>query len=404
MRPVLPAPAATLARRIAAGEISAVEVVSVHLDRVSADVNAFTFLDGDRALAEARSPRPGPLSGVPFTVKDNIAVAGAPFVLGVPSRVGVRAEEDAVAVARLRAAGAIFLGKTNLPPWGGGIETDNPVFGRTSNPYDLTRSVGGSSGGEAAAIAAGCSAFGLGTDSGASVRLPAHFCGLAALKPTAGRVPIAGVIDDEGPLGPLRDPRTQIGILARSVADVALVLAVIEDRPAAPLPTDVRGLRVSLLANDGISPPDADTARVVADAAAALAAAGAVITETLPPGGGHALTEEVWASYGAGAISYDLLGRWDAYRAELLAFAAICDLILSPVYPSAAPRHGEVANRTSYTTPQNMSGWPAATVRCGTSGDGLPIGVQVAAPPWRDDLALAACLTLETALGGYVAP
>jgi amidase len=211
------------------------------------------------------------------------------------------------------------------------------------------------------------------------------------LKPTSGRVPIAGVNDDEGPLGPLRDPRTQIGIIARAVADLALVLSVASDSPVEL--GEVRGLRLSLLADDGISRPDGDTARVVAAAAAALLDAGAQLVDITPPAGGHALTEEVWASYGAEAISYDLLGRWDAYRADMAAFAA--DLILSPVYPSAAPLHGAVVNLTSYTTPQNMSGWAAATVPFGSSADGLPIGVQVAAR--IDEVALAAAFALEEA-------
>ena len=127
----------------------------------------------------------------------------------------------------MRAAGAILLGKTNCPEYGGGIETDNPVHGRTSNPYDPARTPGGSSGGEAAIVAAEGSPCGLGTDSGASVRLPAHFCGLASLKPSAGRVPLTGVLDDEGQLGTLGDPRTQVGPLARSVEDVALLLRVV---------------------------------------------------------------------------------------------------------------------------------------------------------------------------------
>ena len=141
----------------------------------------------------------------------------------------------------MRAAGAILLGKTNCPTYGGGIETDNPVSGRTNNPYDLERTPGGSSGGEAAAIAAGCSPCGLGTDSGASVRLPAHFCGLAAIKPTSGRVPVTGVLDDLGQIGALGDPRTQVGVLARSAADVALLLGVVagpdgRDGGVAPVP------------------------------------------------------------------------------------------------------------------------------------------------------------------------
>ena len=161
----------------------------------------------------------------PFTVKDNLEAVGIEMTIGAPERTGVIPDRDATVVARMRAAGAILLGKTNCPAYGGGIETDNPVNGRTNNPYDLARTPGGSSGGEAAAIAAGCSPAGLGTDSGASVRLPAHFCGLAALKPTSGRVPVTGVLDDLGQIGALSDPRTQVGILARSAADLPLLLS-----------------------------------------------------------------------------------------------------------------------------------------------------------------------------------
>ena len=179
------------------------------------------------------------------------------MAIGDAERAGAIPDDDATVVARLRAAGAILLGKTNCPPYGGGIETDNPVYGRTNNPYDLERTPGGSSGGEAAAIAAGCSPCGLGTDSGASVRLPAHFCGLAALKPTSGRVPVTGVIDDLGQIGALGDPRTQVGILARSVADVALILELVSgpdgrDGGVPPVPlcapdaADLPGLRVAV--------------------------------------------------------------------------------------------------------------------------------------------------------------
>jgi amidase len=385
--PLVGAPATAIASQVASGEVSAREVFEACVAAARAEVNAIV------AFTEFASPEPGPLCGVPFTVKDNISVAGLPLVAGVVERRGLVAAEDALAVARLRAAGAVVVGKTNLPPWGGGIETDNEVFGRTSNPHDLARSAGGSSGGAAASVAEGSSIFALGTDSGASVRLPAHFCGVAALKPSGGRVPITGTIDDEGALGPLRDPRTEIGILARTVPDLAFVLALTSSSRVDV--GGVEGLRVFVLADDGISPPDADTARVVAAAAAALAGAGARLVDLAPPGGGHALTEEVWASYGASVISYDVLGRWDGYRAEMAAYAQSVDVVLSPVYPTAAPRHGEVANHTSYTTPQNMSGWAAATVPCGVSAEGLPIGVQVAAA--RDEVALAAALELERA-------
>jgi amidase len=330
-------------------------------------------------------------------------VAGLPLVCGVPERVGVMADGDAVVVARLRAAGAVVVGKTNCPPWGGGDETVNEVFGRTSNPYDVARTPGGSSGGEAAAVAAGCSGFGIGTDSGGSIRVPAHFCGVASLKPTAGRVPVRGLIDDLGPVGELRDPRTQVGPLARSVADLSVILSVIQDRGELGA-VDFGELRIAVLADDGVTTPDATCAQVLSAAADALRDAGAYVEETAPPGSGHAITTEIWASYGDGAISYDLLGRWDAYREAMLRFGERFDVLLSPVYATAAPRHGEVVDAMSYTTPHSLSGWPAATVRCGTSVDGLPIGVQVAAHPWRDDLALAVAAALEAALGGYAVP
>ncbi len=166
----------------------------------------------------------------------------------------------------------------------------------------------------------------------------------------------------------------------------------------------LRDLRVALLEDDGLARPDADTLRVLSAAADALGDAGAVVEPTAPPGDGHALTIEVWRSYGDGAIPYDLLRRWDAYREAMLGFGERFEVILSPVFGTPAPPHGEIENHTSFTTPHSMTGWPAATVRCGSSADGLPIGLQIAAHPWRDDMALAVALALESALGGYCAP
>jgi len=227
-------PATALAALIAARMLSAVEVVDAHLRRiaeVNPAINAVVALDAERAMAAARAADSavdrGPLHGAPFTVKDNVAAAGLPMAIGAPERVGVVPDADATVVARLKQAGGILPGKTNCPPYGGGIETDNEVYGRTSNPYDLSRTPGGSSGGEAAIIAAGGSPCGLGTDAGAVVRLPAHFWGLASIKPTAQRVPVTGVLDDEAQIGALGDPRTQVGMLARSVADVAILLRLV---------------------------------------------------------------------------------------------------------------------------------------------------------------------------------
>ena len=388
-------------------------------------------VDGEGALrradeadaALARGEHPGPLHGVPFTVKDNLSAAGIPMAIGVPERAGVVPDGDATAVARLKAAGAILLGKTNCPPYGGGIETDNELHGRTSNPYDVSRTPAGSSGGEAAIVAAAGSACGLGTDSGASARLPAHFCGLAAIKPSAGRVPLTGVIDDEGQLGTLGDPRTQVSPMARSVEDVALLLRLIggpdgRDGGLAPVPLgdpaelELRGLRVAVQTENEHHAADDDTAAVVEAAAAALREAGATVEAARHPEGGHAVTIEVWRSYGDGLGAAELwrvLRRWDAFRSEMLAFAERYDLILCPVFPGAARPHGAMnvpgeIDPTSFTTPHSLSGWPAATVRCGSSSDGLPIGVQIVARPWRDDDALAAALALERALGGWQPP
>ena len=427
-------PAAELARMVRERSVPAVDVVTAHLDRVAAvngDIGGLAVLDAEGALASAaaadealaRGEPARALEGVPFTVKDNLEAAGLAMAIGVPERAGTVPDRDATCVARLKTAGAILLGKTNCPPWGAGIETDNPVYGRTVNPYDASRTPGGSSGGEAATVTTGCSALGLGTDSGASVRLPAHFCGLAAIEPTAGLVPLTGVIDDEGQIGGLGDPRTQVGVLARRVADVALALALIAGpdgrdgsavpvRPGDPAAVDLRGLRVALCVNDGISAPTPDTAAAVRRAAAALEDAGALVDDAPYPRGGHEVTLDVWRSYGGRMRTselYRVLRRWDRFRAELLAFAERHDLIACPVFPSPARPHGAMAqpdgsDPTSYTTPFSVAGWPAATVRCATSSDGLPIGVQLVAPPWRDDVALAAAAAVERALGGWAPP
>jgi amidase len=417
----------TLARRIAAREVSAREVVEAHLARIEAvnpRVNAVVALDAERALAAAaaadgaREPL-GPLHGVPFTVKDTLAAAGLPMTMGAAERAGVVAEADATVVARMRAAGAILLGKTNCPPYGGGIETDNPVHGRTSNPHDLARTPGGSSGGEAAIVAAGGSPCGLGTDSGASVRLPAHFCGLAALKPSAGLVPLTGVLDDEGALGTLGDPRTQVGPLARSAEDVALLLRVVagpdgRDGGVAPVPLGdpaavaLAGLRVAVQTGNGLDAPTAETVAAVEAAADALKAAGAAVVPARHPGGGHELTIEVWRSYGEGGV-WPLLRRWDAFRMRMLEWADDFDLLVCPVFPGPAREHGGMnvqgeRDPTSWTTPHSLTGWPAATVRAGSSPEGLPIGVQLVARPWRDDVALAAAARVERELGPWPAP
>lgn len=422
--------ATELARLVREREVSASELVEAHLRRieqVNPQINAVVQIDADRALDAARSAdqalaqgtRVGPLHGVPFTAKDNLETAGIITAIGVAERASVVPTTDATIVARLKAAGAILLGKTNCPPWGGGTETANEVYGRTNNPYDLDRSVSGSSGGEVAIIAAGGSALGIGSDSGGSIRGPAHFCGLAALKPTAGLIPVTGVIDDEGRIGVMSDPRTQVGPIARSVADVAMLTSVLAgpdgiDAGCIPVPyrdpgaVPTKGLRIAVIYDNGVVTPSPDTVATVRAAADALAAAGATVEEASHPTGGHELTQEVWLSYDGDVVSLDLyrlLRRWDAYRSEMLRWLTDWDGIICPVYPTAAHLHGKPSrNGSSYMTPYSLTGWPCAVVRCGTSPEGLPIDVQIVAGPWRDDLALALAGALESALGGYRPP
>jgi len=302
-------PAHRLARMLRAREVSAAELLAAHLDRLEAVnplVNAVVRLAPD-AMDRARAAdqalaggeQPGPLHGVPFTAKDNFETRGVVTAIGVPGRAGTVPQADATAVARMRAAGGIPLGKTNCPPWGGGLETDNPLDGRTDNPDDRARTPGGSSGGEAAAVAAALSPCGLGTDSVGSLRVPAHFCGVATLKPTSGLVPVTGVIDDDGPIGALSDPRTQPGPVARSVADLTLLLGVLagpdgRDGGVAPVPPGdpaavrVEGLRMAVHTGAGSPGPTPETTATVTAAAEALASAGAAVEEARPPGDGHA--------------------------------------------------------------------------------------------------------------------
>ncbi|MBB4687934.1 Asp-tRNA(Asn)/Glu-tRNA(Gln) amidotransferase A subunit family amidase [Amycolatopsis jiangsuensis] len=266
--------ATELARLIAAGEVTATEVVQAHLDRIEAvgeRTNAFVTVLGEQALAAARDPRPGPLSGVPFTIKDAFDTEGVRTTRGSALFTSYVPDRDAVAVARLRAAGGIPLGKTNLPELAVWTETDNLVTGRTLNPYDPERTPGGSSGGESAAIASGMSPLGLGSDLVVSLRGPAQNTGIAALKPTHGRVPCTGHFSE------VLLRLWHVGPLARSVRDLRLALSLLEgpdgaDPYAVALPAarPVARPRIGWV-TDAFGPIDPEVAATVAAAATALA-------------------------------------------------------------------------------------------------------------------------------------
>src|SRR5919107_2854043 len=274
MEEILGASALSLGRAIKTRQVSSTEVVAAYLrriDQVNPAINAIVQRVDEQARAEARAADDalawgetgGPFYGVPFTVKDIFDVAGVVSAAGLEERAAFVPQRDAVVVARLREAGAILLGKTNCPPGGTGVVTDNPLYGATRNPYDLDRSPSGSSGGEAAAIAAGASPLGLGSDSGGSIRTPAHYCGIAALRPTVGRVPNTGAYELPGGL---TDPRSQIGPMSRWVEDLGPVLAIVagvdwRDSGVIPMPlagsacVELGGLRVACYADDGMAPP-----------------------------------------------------------------------------------------------------------------------------------------------------
>jgi len=452
--------ASALARALRARELCARELVEAclaRIDEVNPRINAVVQRVDERALDEAdecdrlaaRGRFRGALHGVPITVKDSFDTAAIVSTGGTLGRRDHVPRQDAPVVARLRAAGAVLLGKTNTPELTLSGETNNLIYGRSLNPFDLARSPGGSSGASAAIIACGGSALELGSDTGGSIREPAHLCGIAGIKPTSGRTPRSGHIV---PFGGVTDALTQVGPMARYVEDLALALPLIcgpDGRdpmvvPVAlgdPAAVELSALRVAWYADNGIVAPDPEIRRVVAAAAEALRAEVAVLEQRLLPGMRELvdLTTELRESTNAGVI-LRLLERYgttepgpelqgyltqksiaaracvdpllleaiDAARSRALAFFENYDAILCPPSHALARPHG--ASRDdgfddwSYMTIHNLLGWPGVSVRAGTSAGGLPVGVQVVAAPWREDRALALAARIESLMGGFQRP
>jgi amidase len=422
MRDIIGAPAGWLARAIRTKKVSSLEVVRAHLEHihtVNPRINAVVFATAESALKQARNADRrntrknalGPLHGVPFTAKDIFDTKGLPTTAGLRMLRSNIPDRDATVIARMREAGAILIGKTNCPPGGSGEDSWNPLHGGTRNPYDIARSPGASSSGEAAIIAAGGSPLGIGSDSGGSIRMPAHYCGIAALKPTTGLVPGTG---GYGLFGGLTDPRSQVGPMARFVSDLALALPVLVgpdgiDSGVVPVPlakrtAKLKDLKVAWYADDGIAKPTHAIAAVLRSAAHALSEAGCRVSEGRPPAL-HEAQQVTLGYWGDKRMSHErLFRRWDAFRTSMLAFMADFDLILTPVAPDIAPLYRakvEPSNLFSYTSPYSLSGNPCVVVRAGTSTEGLPIGVQVVARNWHDDEALRAAYAIERALGGW---
>jgi len=421
VRDVIGAPAGWLARKIAARELSSVEVVRAHLEHihtVNPRLNAVVFATAESAIKEARAadrrnkPKSvlGRLHGVPFTAKDIFNTAGLPTTAGLRMLRSRIPDHDATVVARMRRAGAILIGKTNCPPGGSDEDGWSPARGGTRNPYDINRSPGVTSSGEAAIIAAGGSPLGIGSDSGGSIRLPAHYCGVAALKPTAGLIPVTGAY---GLAGGVTDTRSQVGPMARYVSDLRIALRVLAgpdgiDSGVVPVRAwrspRLEGLHVAWYADDGMARPTSAVAATVKAAARALSQAGCIVTEERPPSLGDAY-QVTLAFWGRKHMSHErMYQRWDAFRSTVLRFMSRFELVLSPVAPDIAPllRLKPAGNhQLSYTVPYSLSGNPCVVVRAGTSPENLPIGVQVVARNFQDAMALKAARAIERSLGGW---
>jgi amidase len=416
------------------GELSSLEVVSAHLARIG-DVNercravvavSATALDDARRADErrARGEPLGPLHGLPITVKDWIEVAGLPCAASIEARAGYVPRRDATVVARLRAAGAIVLGKTKPG------ETDE-VHPRPLNPHDPTRTAGASSGGEAAIIAAHGSPLGIGSDSGGSIRWPAHCCGVAGLKPTSGLVPLTGHFPF---ITAMADPRTVIGPLARCVDDLELALRVIAgpdqlDASAVPVAlqdsrqVDVSKLRVAVFAAFPGVAANGQVRRAFAAVVAAIRSRGGSVTESAPSRlpEARAITEHYWSrpestspkewrpvhtSTLSGDQVEQHLFEWDRFRRDMTEFFRNVDVIVCPTAPRAAPQRTEIDDY-GFTLPFSLSGNPVVTVPVQAPGnpgvpgddDHMPIGVQIVARKFEDHVALAVARTIESISG-----
>jgi len=459
--------ATDIAAQVRSRSVSPVEVVRLHLDRIellNPKLNAFVDCQPEVALAQARQAEDavqrgspvGPLHGVPVSIKSSIDVKGHRCEAGTRLRAGYVAVEDAPLVSRLRAAGAVILGVTNTPELLMAWESDNIVYGRTNNPWDLTRTAGGSSGGESAAIAAGLSAAGVGSDGGGSIRVPAHFCGICGLKPTPGRIPITGHFPKAG--GPFAFIGV-VGPMARTIADLTAMFAVMAgpddgDPSSAPVSAhdltekELKKIGIGFFEDDGRTPVTKETRAAVKSAAELLAESGFQVDAFCPEGledarqlwwkffgtaGGMILAPILrghekelspifrefflWTSAEPAHTGDSLLTAWlrrDELRENILRQMKKFPVLICPTAAIPAFRHGErewtIDGKTvkyldawSYCEWFNLLGFPAVVVPMGLSEEGLPIGVQIVGRPWEEETILAIAAVLEKA-GGPLHP
>jgi len=457
---------AELSRKIRDKKVTPQEVIELHLrriERLQPRLNAFAHVDAEGAKRQAQSAGEailrgdaiGPLHGIPLTVKSCIDVAGWPCAAGSLLRKDYRPSGDAALVQRLRAAGAILLGNTTTPEFLMAYETSNRVTGKTGNPWSAEFSSGGSSGGEAAAIASGCSAGGVGSDGGGSIRVPAHFCGICGLKPTPGRIPSSGHyparVSAFGWLGVL-------GPMARTVGDLKILFNALQrpdagDAMAVPvLPIEMKNggnkLRIGILEGDALGRVTPETQMAVRQAEQVLAYAGLEL-EPFRLNDLERVLELWWFFFGTvigELFQGDIRGREEllspvfrdyleaarpagSQPMSMLQFVGMCaardrvlerildatrnvPILLSPVSAGPAFRHGAggYQGKDGYLESMrhsqwlNLAGFSGVTVPIGKSAEGLPIGVQVIGRPYEDELVLEVAERLEEACGPWPAP
>ena len=453
-RDVLDQTASDLVQALADRKVGALELTDAAIARIETRdvaINAVVVRDFERARAAAKQADAAlargerrPLLGLPMTVKESNNIAGLPTTWGSPAFSGFTAETDSVAVARLKAAGAIVLGKTNIPPFLSDWQSNNPVYGRTRNPWDLDRSPGGSSGGSAAAVAAGMSPLELGSDIGGSIRVPAAFCGIFGHKPSYGVVPLRGHSPpglDGGPIA-----LAVVGPLARSAADLDLALSVV----AGPEPEEARGYRLDLpaprhtdLANyrvlvidqhpvvatdgeirgalgalagqlDGVCAQVARSSELMPDLAAQHGVYMALLMAAMSRGSpeGTTMNAHEWMNMLDAQVAFRR--RWDGF------FQAF-DVVVMPTFGAVAFPHDDNPDPNARTLPIDgqptpyfgqlawpgvalLPNLPSTVAPIGLTKGGLPIGVQIMGPYLEDRTTIAFAGLLERAFGGYRRP
>ncbi len=409
--------ATEVADGIRRGALSSRELTGQLLARIDAtDLNAVVVTDREPALEAAtaadRSTATGPLHGVPITVKEAFDVAGLPTTWGEPAFAGHRADRDAVVVERLRAAGAIVVGKTNahhmLADFG---QTANPVYGRTLNPWDRTRTPGGSSGGAAAALAAGLSFLDYGSDLAGSIRIPAAYCGVYGLKPTAGTVPLQGFQPPGATAALSREFPSAVGPLARSAADLRLALGLTAARPLKPSRRDrLAGFRAGVVLDDPACPVTGEVGEALSDAVDALARAGVDVREGWPDGvdpagQGEAFGFQVELFFAHGDLPgadeqerrrLAYTAAWERYFRDVDVF--LCPAVFTTAFRDLGDRY---ADQGFWIAQASLPGLPAVSAPAGGT---LPVGLQVIGPAHEDGTAITFAELAAAVVGGFAAP